>query len=225
MLGLLFAIVSSQLIVMRKKLIWTESQFLARTDSIVLAREYGTMLDDVTDLQQELDARTMGPIPINDLKVNLPPGAPPGIRPILQQSEALSSTDRSNVSEALRGTVVRPERARLRVQYSQRDIERSGAAAALRKFGFQVESHGMQEQPTNGIVVGDSVPPEDIKLITYALIDAGISVSRIRRFGSNANKFHTVQINYAPRASDWPALSLSQINRLTSGGSSPTLPE
>jgi DNA polymerase III delta prime subunit len=73
-------------------------------------------------------------------------------------------------------------RGAVNVLYSLKEADGDKVEAALREFGFDV--HGIEplnEQRTNAIFFGSRVNKEDVKLVAYVLIRAGVEIQGIFR--------------------------------------------
>jgi hypothetical protein len=214
-LFLLVALAGSQLVVTTKKMARLQREVSGSADSLQLARGYGPLVNEAFDLQQELDARNTGIVSRLSLPMAPPPGAPPGIRPVPVFNTRVSASERERIRALLAGVPPSPQRRRVRVSIAQAGTAASRPAGTLRQLGFTVLPAGEEGgHPVNAITFGDSVPLADVRLAAYALIDAGLSVMRIRRsVESNADP-RMLTISNVRWAMHWPPLTTQQIEEL-----------
>jgi hypothetical protein len=88
---------------------------------------------------------------------------------------------------------------------------------ALSDEGFQVTSAvSRNDEPTNAIVFGSKVNPEDAKRVAYVLIRAGVAIKAIYR-SSRTSPLHgkdrraAIQVLSDPLIRDRPALTVEEI--------------
>jgi cell division protein FtsB len=89
---------------------------------------------------------------------------------------------------------------------------------SLQKFGFQVEKKSPKVDwlPTNSVWFGTNVKIEDVKLVAYTLISAGVQIKNIRPFiSSRGRKASLIQIGAVDYVKTWPVLRVEEIREKT----------
>jgi len=79
-------------------------------------------------------------------------------------------------------------RKRVTVQYFPKDVDGKRVEAALLELGFAIDKRqaSISNIPTNAIWYGEPVKIEEVKLVAFTLIRAGVQIKAIRPFADNS---------------------------------------
>ena len=74
------------------------------------------------------------------------------------------------------------------VQYFPKDVDGKKVEAALLELGFSIDKRqaSISNIPTNAIWYGEPVKIEEVKLVAFTLIRAGVQIKAIRPFADNS---------------------------------------
>jgi hypothetical protein len=101
------------------------------------------------------------------------------------------------------------------VQYFPKDVDPVIVQSTLQKLGFnlKVSKANISDIPTNAIWFGSKVNIEDVKLVAYTLIRAGVQIKTIKPFRGNPAEAWAslIQVGADGDYVDKPALSVSEI--------------
>ncbi len=101
------------------------------------------------------------------------------------------------------------------VQYFPKDVDPDVVQSTLQKLGFnfKVSKANVLSIPTNAIWFGSKVNIEDVKLVAYTLIRAGVQIKTIKPFrGESANSWASlIQVGADGDYVDSSALRISEI--------------
>jgi hypothetical protein len=100
------------------------------------------------------------------------------------------------------------------IQYFPKDVDKRIVRKALKELGFRVilGRTVVHDIPTNSIWFGSRVRIEDVKLVAYTLIRAGVEIKAIRLFRrSKKNCEYLVQVGADSALKDKPPLSVAEI--------------
>lgn len=100
------------------------------------------------------------------------------------------------------------------IQYFPKDVDKRIVRKALKELGFRVIPGRtvVHDIPTNSIWFGSKVRIEDVKLVAYTLIRAGVEIKAIRLFRrSKKNCDYLVQVGADSALKDKPPLSVAEI--------------
>ncbi len=102
------------------------------------------------------------------------------------------------------------------VQYFPKDIDGNKVTSAFDGYGFivQIKKPLIPDMPSNSIVFGKNVNPEDAKLVAYTLIRAGIEIKGIYYSILGDAKKTVVQVVAHRESLNKPSLSVEQIKNL-----------
>ncbi len=106
------------------------------------------------------------------------------------------------------------QRSEITIQYFPKDVDRDIVEAALRELGFRlfVGVTQVENVPTNAIWFGANVKIDDVKLVAYTLIRAGVEIKIIRLFRNPmGNRAHLIQVGADTAYKDKPALTVADI--------------
>lgn len=94
------------------------------------------------------------------------------------------------------GSAGSSSRQQVTVRYFPKDVDRRIVEAALRELGFNLTrgQANLPDLPTNAIWFGDDVSIEDVKLVAYTLIRAGVEIKAIRPFRNPDGKSRQIQV-------------------------------
>lgn len=212
-----FLLIGSYALRLASNLRTLETRTAAVMDSLVLARQFDSLMTEIFDLEQEVYARQSGVIPPEIQLVKLPVilnGSPLGqMRPVPWfSSDEPNASQRRQAQEHLRQvTRASSEHGRIRTVYEQPDLVRSGAVDGLMRFGFSaVATTAAKSGPTNSLVFGPNVSLEHVRLVAYQLIASGHEVKRIRHT-DDPNRENTIELMHSRQVYDWPGLTLAQL--------------
>jgi hypothetical protein len=104
------------------------------------------------------------------------------------------------------------QRRKTTVEYFLKDVDQEKVLGAIQDLGFAVKPiEPIGNTPTNAIWFGSQVDIEQVKLVAYALVHAGVNIKDIRPFARSEGREGTIQIGGRPGAVDKPALTIEQI--------------
>jgi hypothetical protein len=108
-------------------------------------------------------------------------------------------------------------RSQVTVKYYAKAEEPPTVKSAIEKLGFQqvqIKPSIVKNVPNNLILYGESVNPEDVKLVAYTLIRAGIEIKAIRPFHSlklKKENVSTIQVEAQAELQFSPPLKVEEI--------------
>lgn len=89
------------------------------------------------------------------------------------------------------------------IKYFLKNVDKEKVLAALGGLGFTLmQSPPVGRTPTNAIWFGPSVQIDDVKLVAYTLIRAGIPIQDIRRYMVSDGRDSQIQVGGRPLAKD-----------------------
>jgi len=95
----------------------------------------------------------------------------------------------------------RDQRSQITVRYFIKDADKDKVASALQNLGFNVlNSAAVGTTITNAIWFGSDVSTEDVKLVSYTLIRAGIQIRYIGQFDNDNGRKSSIQVGGRPRS-------------------------
>lgn len=102
------------------------------------------------------------------------------------------------------------------IQYFSKDIDGNKVTSAFDGYGFivQINHPLITDLPTNSIVFGKNVNPEDAKLVAYTLIRAGVQINGIYYSLLGDAKKTVVQVVANREIIDKPPLTVEQIIKM-----------
>jgi len=147
---------------------------------------------------------------------------------VLQQS--VNARDEANEIIKRSSAADIERRKQLTVEYFPKKLDKEVniniVIPSLQEFGFSVEKKKaiVKETQTNAIWFGTKVKPEDVKLVAYTLISAGIKIKLIQPFQSpSPRKDSLIQIGAKSIRKDekglvdeWPEKSVEDIRNIVS---------
>lgn len=105
------------------------------------------------------------------------------------------------------------------VQYFPKDVDPDIVQSTLKKLGFnfKVSKPNISNIPTNAIWFGSNVNIEDVKLVAYTLIRAGVQIKTIKPFKGNPAepRASLIQVGADGDYVNSLALSVSEIHNAT----------
>src|SRR5262249_11627339 len=103
-------------------------------------------------------------------------------------------------------------RGNTNLEYFLKDVDQEKVLNAIKDLGFNAKSTApVGNTPTNAIWFGSQVDIEDVKLVAYALIHAGVNIKDIRPFAKSEGREDVIQIGGRPAAVEKPPLTIEQI--------------
>jgi len=112
------------------------------------------------------------------------------------------------------------DRGAVTVQYFAKDIEGQKVESALKELGFRLEVRPaiLETTFTNAIWFGPNVKTEDVKLVAYTLIRAGVEIRDIRPFLRSSGRELLIQVGGLKDAADksvwtWERIQAGQFSR------------
>ena len=142
-------------------------------------------------------------------------------------NEKLAETNLTDAEQSLRAEEERTllastasirKREPITIEYLPKDVDREIVEGALKELGFRLTTGVTQilHVPTNAIWFGASVPIEDVKLVAYTLIRAGVKIKVIRPFRNpRGARASIVQVGADELYVDAPALTVEEIRSAT----------
>lgn len=213
---LLLALAISQILVLRRENGRAAQLVQVQQDSMRLARAFGPLARETFDTQLELGSRSRGDVPVEPSTVTASAPSRLGARVAPPFTGiGLDPGERARAGAAARGIGFDARRAGTIVRHRTIDVRAAGVARLLGEWGFGVSEAGGDTTAANSITFGDSVSLADVRVVAYALMQAGISVHRIRRFEESEGQASVIEIKNVFHASEWPPLTLVEINWLT----------
>ena len=100
------------------------------------------------------------------------------------------------------------------VQYFPKDVDGDAVRRALEEldFVFETGSSRLQDSPTNTIWFGSGVDLEDVKLVAFTLMRAGVDLRSIKPFREpGGSRARLVQVGFDGRSANLPPLSVAQV--------------
>lgn len=102
-------------------------------------------------------------------------------------------------------------RKKITVQYFPKNVDRQIVEGALRELNFNyITGESALSIPTNAIWFGNDVPIEDVKLVAYTLIRAGVEIRAIRPFYTG-NRNRLIQVGSGTAYQSRDPLSVDEI--------------
>jgi tetratricopeptide (TPR) repeat protein len=90
------------------------------------------------------------------------------------------------------------KRRAITIQYFPKDVDRKTVEQAIKELGFELTiitpKPKLEALPTNAIWFGSEVGAENVKLIAYTLIRAGVNIKAIRPFRNQGSRNKIVQV-------------------------------
>jgi len=112
-------------------------------------------------------------------------------------------------------TVAFERRGKMTIEYFLKNVDQARVLSAIQDLGFKVKPvPPIGITSTNAIWFGSRVDIEDVKLVAYALIHAGVSIREIKPFLKSEGRERVIQIGGLPRAADKPPLTIEQIKEI-----------
>jgi hypothetical protein len=111
-----------------------------------------------------------------------------------------------------------PEARRsITVRYYPKDVDRDKVEGALRALGFTLQEGRptLEDIRTNAIWFGESVPIEDVKLVAFTLIRAGVEIVTIRPFRGTGRKPRIIEVGADVQYVGKEPLSVNEIRDAT----------
>jgi len=103
-------------------------------------------------------------------------------------------------------------RKHITIEYFLKNVDKDKVLAALGGLGFTFQpSRAIGTTPTNAIWFGRSVQIDDVKLVAYTLIRAGIQIRDIRHYMVSEGRDSVIQVGGRPRAVDKPVWTVERI--------------
>jgi len=100
------------------------------------------------------------------------------------------------------------------IKYYRKPTDSQKLAIALKDLGFTVsEQTARNLHETNCIWYGSAVDANDVKLVAYAIIRAGLDLRGIQPQSNPSAESHTIQVGHNPRLEDAPPFSVELINK------------
>jgi len=126
---------------------------------------------------------------------------------------------KANKERVLMASRLPSARAReITVEYFPKDFDPEVVRDALQELGFRlvVRQAILPDIPTNSIWFGSLVSIEDVKLVAYTLIRAGVKIKAIRPFRTRpAERASLIQVGGDALLVDAPALTVEEIRAAT----------
>jgi len=112
-------------------------------------------------------------------------------------------------------TAAYERRGKTIIEYFLKDVDQKKVLSAIQDLGFKVKSiPPFGTTPTNAIWFGSHVDVEEVKLVAYALIHAGVNIREIKPFLKSEGREGVIQIGGLPRAVEKPPLTIEQIKAI-----------
>ncbi len=127
------------------------------------------------------------------------------------------SAEAKRAAERLADPSERARRRNIAIQYFPKkldeDVNMKVVLSSLSEAGFTLERREAKfpGTPTNAIWFGDDVRLEDVKLVAYTLIGAGVKVRAVRRFRNPAGRPRLIQIGANAAITEAPPLTAKQV--------------
>ena len=105
----------------------------------------------------------------------------------------------------------------VRVEYFPKDVDGEKVLSAIQSAGLTVvKKSPVRDEATNSVWVGDDVPLDDWKLVSFALMRAGVNLVSIRHFqDGSGQKARLIQVGADARLTGQVPLTPSQIANMT----------
>jgi hypothetical protein len=123
----------------------------------------------------------------------------------------------NNQRQAIASTTDTPanleRRKNITIEYFPKDFDKDSVRAALRGLGFTTlirESPGTT--PTNSVWFGRSVHVDDVKLVAFTLIRAGVEIRDIRPYLDSGGRESLIQLGGRPLAVNKPVWTVERIS-------------
>lgn len=131
--------------------------------------------------------------------------------------ETIEQSLEANQLRTLISTSTDPDsRQKITVQYFPKDVDRQIVERSLRELGFELTSGqpNLKNVPTNAIWFGSEVPIDDVKLVAYTLIRAGVDIKIIRPFRNpGGSKARLIQVGSDAQYQSSSPLSVNEIQQ------------
>jgi hypothetical protein len=133
-------------------------------------------------------------------------------------SQVQESFDAEKQREILAKDETRTRRENVTVQYFPKDVDVAIVKQALRELGFMLKTGSTQfpKIPTNAIFFGDGVNLDDVKLVAYTLIRAGVEIKVIQPFHNSRGRSNLIQVGSLRDAVDERPLRIEEIRKADS---------
>lgn len=180
--------------------LWEEASTL-RTESTRLEKEITSKTNELRDLSERTSKlKKWGWLPETIAKAD-------------------QSVSADHEFEAIKSATDTPEnlerRRKLTIEYFFKDVDPDRVWEALGELGFTrpaQPSPALGKTPTNAVWFGRSVQRDDVKLVAYALIRAGIQIRAIRPFLVSEGRDSLIQVGGRPLAVDQEVWSVERIS-------------
>jgi hypothetical protein len=115
---------------------------------------------------------------------------------IVEQVNQANANYLKAVEEVAQSGSIAEKRKAFKVEYYPKNIDETIIDKALKALGFALESKKSDEEsPINTILYGNDVDGQDVKLVAYVLIRAGVEIKEIRPFDSKrTDKSSVIQV-------------------------------
>lgn len=99
----------------------------------------------------------------------------------------------------------------------EKEVNTNVVLPSLRELGFRIDTRtsGLQTVETNAIWFGSNVSIDDVKLVVYQLIGAGLPIKAIRPFRNPQAKANRIEIGGDAGIVNQPELTVEQIRNTT----------
>jgi hypothetical protein len=133
-------------------------------------------------------------------------------------SEQISQSQQANTKLDTIQNSSNNERSKTKVVYFPKDIDPNIIQSTLRNIGFNSEiGKAKNSDSTNAIWFGSNVNIEDVKLVAYTLIRAGVKIKTIRPFSESSSNRRTslIQVGADRNYINKSDLSVEEIRNTT----------
>lgn len=110
-------------------------------------------------------------------------------------------------------------RKTITIEYFPKDVDKNILISALKALGFQFKlGTPKNSDPTNAIWFGSNASLEDVKLVAYTLIRAGVQIRTIKPFRQPSEEpwASKIQVGSDPDYKNTPPLTVEKIRNVTS---------
>jgi len=137
--------------------------------------------------------------------------------------------DNSRINQSIQATLLldtitkrddaaSPERALTEIKYFAKEVDGSKVQQTLVDLGFHkvdVRDARAPEAPTNFVAYGSAVPDEDVRVVTLALIRAGVPIKRVCPFTDSRGREHEIEVLGRRLSQNDPPLTVEQVRNAT----------
>jgi hypothetical protein len=115
-------------------------------------------------------------------------------------------------SELSKRSSIEPRR-RITIEYFPKDVDGRTVRKAIEELGFRLKEKRpvIGYIPTNAIWYGSEVRIEDLKLLAFTLIRAGVEIRAIRSYQVEKNRSQVIQVGADVSIKNKPVLSVNEI--------------